>query len=836
LTRTSKLFAVLLVLACALFSVAATATASKPKVKVTNVSQGKILDHGKAVIVVKAKQATAKVELRSGSLKLTKQKRAKLNGKRKRVRTKLTDSGREALSKCVERKLQATVTYRSRSGKKRTAKSAKRKAKLTWAPCSVGSETPKKRPYFGPKIPTPDADRCDFLDTSVCMYPFPNDYYTVDASTPTGKRINFNVDSMPKNTAGAPIDPTPYNRADGYSPGEPLMIKIDGLSSQAAFDANGLVPVTDPGQYADPEQRAVVINAATGERHPIFAELDATADGDANRVLYIRPTVNFDEGGHYIVALRDLRKANGKKLEPSLAFRSYRDRLVTGKKPIEERRAHMEDLIGKLQSAGIKRANLNVVWDFTVASEQSLAGRALEIRDDAFGRLGDANLSDLTVQGNSPSFTVTGVRDCSVAGECDDDPVPELLRIVEGTIDTPCYLNADGCPPGSKFAYDGAGEITWDPSFDAEVAFTCVIPASADDGGSADPARPSLYGHGLLGGRDEVERGSGGNIRTMADDHKMIFCATNWAGFSEEDLGQVIATLSDMSNFEAVTDRMQQGFVNFMYLGRALIHPDGLGTNPAFQVGGSSVIDDARLFYDGNSQGGIMGGALTALAPDFNRAALGVPGMNYSTLLQRSVDFDEYAELPQIGLYANYPDTLQRPLLFGVIQMLWDRGEANGFAHHMTSDPLADTPAHEVLMHLAYGDHQVANLTAEIEARTIGAPVMVPELDANRHWAVDPLFDLQSIGSYPFDGSALVYWDGGPLGFSGAIGGGTAEPPNTNVPPRETDGYGEDPHSYPRRDLQAQQQKSDFLQVNGALPGGCVGGDPCYSNGFTGAP
>ena len=38
-----------------------------------------------------------------------------------------------------------------------------------------------------------------------------------------------------------------------------------------------------------------------------------------------------------------------------------------------------------------------------------------------------------------------------------------------------------------------------------------------------------------------------------------------------------------------------------------------------------------------------MGGALTAVAPDFNRAALGVPGMNYSTLLQRSVDFDTYA-------------------------------------------------------------------------------------------------------------------------------------------------------------------------------------------------
>ena len=46
-----------------------------------------------------------------------------------------------------------------------------------------------------------------------------------------------------------------------------------------------------------------------------------------------------------------------------------------------------------------------------------------------------------------------------------------------------------------------------------------------------------------------------------------------------------------------------------------------------------------RLFYDGNSQGGIIGGALIAVEPDLDRGVLGVPGMNYSTLLTRSTDF-----------------------------------------------------------------------------------------------------------------------------------------------------------------------------------------------------
>ena len=54
---------------------------------------------------------------------------------------------------------------------------------------------------------------------------------------------------------------------------------------------------------------------------------------------------------------------------------------------------------------------------------------------------------------------------------------------------------------------------------------------------------------------------------------------------------------------------------------------------------------------------------------------------------------------------------------------MWDRGEPDGYANHMTSDPLPGTPAHHVLIDMAYGDHQVANVATEVEARTIGAPL-----------------------------------------------------------------------------------------------------------------
>ena len=110
---------------------------------------------------------------------------------------------------------------------------------------------------------------------------------------------------------------------------------------------------------------------------------------------------------------------------------------------------------------------------------------------------------------------------------------------------------------------------------------------------------------------------------------------------------------------------------HFLYLGRLMIHPDGFSSDPNFQVGGQNLIDTRRLFYDGNSQGGIIGGALTAVAVDHDRAVLGVPGMNYSTLLSRSTDWGtgqqpSELDLPEYSwfMYEAYPNELQRQLIF----------------------------------------------------------------------------------------------------------------------------------------------------------------------------
>ena len=756
----------------------------------------------------------------------------------KRVRLRLTRSGRLALAKCSKR----TLTIRAAGAFVRTSfqRDPRRCARAKDGPALILASS-AKGPLVGFTLPgrypstgkldaygTKDmpADRCDPFDPSVCLQPWPNDHFT--RRTPQGPRLNLDPRSMPANRSGKPIDPTDENRNDGFSPGNLIVTHIPGVDNQAAFDKAGFVPIQDIARYADPNQPAVVIDATSHTRWPVWAEMDANAAKDSDRNLIIRPARNFTEGHRYVVALRRL------SVKPTDAFRSFRDGIATGITEAEDRRPAMERLFKDLAYAGIPRNDLYLAWDFTVASERSLSERALQIRDDAFKRLGDTNLQDMQPEGHAPPITLNpdtpdapinddsygntnaqqtnqdGIQDYAPCDGTTCQPGQDywLQRQVRGQITVPCYLDQPGCPPGARFAYANTTDskpILQPIAGNTMLAnFTCNIPRAA----YAKPARASLYGHGLLGSSNaEINQTQ---LKAFGQEHDIVFCATDWAGMSRPDLPNVFSLLTDLSDFSSVPDRTQQGYVNQLYLGRAMIVPDGLCALDAFKrPDGTCVIDTSarRIYYDGNSQGGIMGGALTALAVDHDRAAIGVPGMNFSELVRRSSDFAPFA----LALYDSYPNELERPLVLSLIQLLWDRGEADGYAEHMTTDPLPDTPQHRVLMHVALGDHQVTNYAADVEARTIGAATLNPPVDPNRLPEKTPLFGIPRITSFPYDGSAIVYWDSG-----------TPPPPADEKPPEQ----GNDPHETPRNQKAAREQKSAFLSPGGKVIDVC-GGKPC---------
>ena len=240
------------------------------------------------------------------------------------------------------------------------------------------------------------------------------------------------------------------NRADGFSPGSAMLVKVPGLDTPEAVRESRLPPLANLRRGLAKRSPVVVINARTGKRHPIWAEIDSNPERPADRVLIIRPARNLDEGERYIVALRNLKGAGEKQLKARRGFRIYRDRIKTGARPIEKRRRHFERIFRALRKAGVKRRQLYLAWDFTVASERSLAARMLHIRDNAFRALGDRNLKDLKVAGRSPAFRIDSVTDLSPA---QDD---RIARKVAGTITVPCYLTK-GCAPGGSFSFDRRG-------------------------------------------------------------------------------------------------------------------------------------------------------------------------------------------------------------------------------------------------------------------------------------------------------------------------------------------------------------------------------------------
>ena len=79
------------------------------------------------------------------------------------------------------------------------------------------------------------AGQCDDFDKSVCLQPWPNNSFTKkDKTTPTGVRVNILRSSMPASKKGVRIDPTDINRADGFSPGSSISVRIPGLDTPAA--------------------------------------------------------------------------------------------------------------------------------------------------------------------------------------------------------------------------------------------------------------------------------------------------------------------------------------------------------------------------------------------------------------------------------------------------------------------------------------------------------------------------------------------------------------------------------------------------------------------------
>jgi len=680
-------------------------------------------------------------------------------------------------------------------------------------------------PLCGLAIDTSQA--CDFLIDERCILPFPSAYFLApDASTPTGLRLNYGAQALPANVNNKHIDPTDWNTLDGFSPGPTILSLFPDTGFPVDLAASHVAPQTNFARSLDPDHPTVVMNAGTGERIVHFAEMDANTDDVTRKALIIRPGKRLDDGTRYLVAIRDLVDTQGTPIRPRLAFRALRDAAPTARvaaacgaacaAAIDARRATFADVFARLGANGVDPHDLVLAWDFTTASTQTLTGWIRSIRDQAFA-LG------------TPAFTVTTVRDNGGAGLNAD-----IFREVEGTFKAPLFMNADA--PATRIHL--VNGVPAQNGF-ATVPFVAEIPRSAVNvGGTPVPGRPSLWGHGLLGDRFQVR-----GLNPFANANDFVMAAVDMQGMSSPDLiPAVLPLIQDSSKFHFIPERLHQGFLNHLLLGRLLVDPvNGFNSDPAFQFNGTPLIDTTEVYYSGGSQGGIFGVAIMSIAEDFKRGFLAVPGANYSTLLHRSIDFNQYLAISR----GSYPDRLDEELVIALIQQLWDRAEPQGYMNHLVSGDLSTPPVpHKVLMHMSTCDSQVSNLATEIMVRSLGVPQVAPPL---HHFFEIPEVAPPVDG---YDGSALqeIDWgkcvsrcnvpgddDPGAVCTTDADCPGAGDkpsrtrcdsgvPPLANLPPQfENGAHGAEGSASPSGPT--LQQANEFLKPDGTVKQLCTG--PC---------
>jgi hypothetical protein len=698
--------------------------------------------------------------------------------------------------------------------------------------------TPPAAPADAPKIL---GAACDPIVPTQCGYPFPSSVYLVtDSTTATGYRIAMPQEAMPHAATVGNLDPAMINGNDGFSPGQTILTHLPGAT------VTGLPTQDTLATSVTTMSPTILLNADTGELVPHWAELDEELDNEADmdRAFLIRPVVRLADNTRYIVAIRHVVDSSGTALPPTPIFQALRDGTPNCDPSVDARRSLYTDIFAQLQKAGISKTDLQLAWDYRTASQKNNTAWMLAMRDDALQKVGmmgpvytlfpsapaqmtpcmantdctgsgetcvngtclnvatSPSCNNLTVSTVNPAETHNASPSEIGSGNCSQDsPNSHIWRRLFGLMTVPLYTqnpnpsidSAMMMPTGLNFGSDGLPAANGMAQYEFEVN----IPVAA----TKKAGHPIANGHGLLGDKTE---GDGSYLAEIDDAGDFVSIAVDLVGFCQDDntvLDNVLA--SDPTQFKSIVGRQHQGLINSLMAMRVM---NALAKDPATQFNGQPTIDPSVYYYRGDSQGGIMGTTYMAITTDVKLGVLGEPGMPYSLLLNRSEDFAPFFSILQ-NVFSKGRDI---QMVLGLIQMVWDHTEPDGYAPYIVQNNLPNTPSHQVLIHDNIGDYQVTPLGAHIIARAVGAKQLQP---VNRE-----IYGITDAPS-PIAGSAIVEWS---WGLNPA--------PETNTPPSNLCPMNAppkcgDPHDQLRIQPSSIQQEVTWFQT-GMVVSTC-GSGPC---------
>ena len=310
----------------------------------------------------------------------------------------------------------------------------------------------------------------------------------------------------------------------GFSPTGMSIAHIPGLS----LDASALPRHWDVSASVRADARSLLLAVGSGVHVLHWVEVDHSDDravpppNPFPRATLMWPAGRLNDSTRYIVAYRNIVDDAGAPVAAPPGFAALRDGTPSSSPDVEASRPRYEAIFAALAAAGWARASLTLAWDFTTATKADTTGRLVAMRDDALRRA-------------TYAYTITAVA---------DNPRRGIARQVQGTFETPVYLNTLDPVRSSRLVLDSRGLPVCQGV--ARFNFTVVIPHSVANGTFADGGFVQ-YGHGLFGGQGEVQDDYLGDF---ADEYGYVLAAVDEVGLAAADAPVAFYLLSaNVSDF-----------------------------------------------------------------------------------------------------------------------------------------------------------------------------------------------------------------------------------------------------------------------------------------------
>ena len=436
---------------------------------------------------------------------------------------------------------------------------------------------------------------------------------------------------MPANSLGVHIDPQWWNGNDGFRPGSTIVVKVPGLDNAAAYAQSkpfaSQPAAPQPGLATRPSWSSTRPRASGRPSGPSSTPTPPSRRGAQPR----------DPPGGQLPRGPPLHRRPAQPAtrptaaDPGAARLPHLPRRPALEQPAIERAApHLRAIFADAEDAGDRAPSLYLAWDFTVASDENITGRSSRSATTPSPSSATTTSPTAGRRATSPQFTVDERRTRPARRQIAPPRQGHVRRAL---------LPVPGCAPGGTFSSTPTASRSRTGNVDRRPTSTASsrarrgpgrrrrrVPRSTATACSAAPARSHRVA------QRTCRRPRHRVLRDRLDRH----VATSDVADRPRALQRPVA-------LPKLADRLQQGLLDELFLGRAMISPSGFTPTPRSTRTAARRLGDRHHapLLQRQQPGRHHGRRADRASPGLHRAALGVPAMNYSVLLPRSVDFDD---------------------------------------------------------------------------------------------------------------------------------------------------------------------------------------------------